>query len=87
MDKTLRDRLEKRARQLGFDSTQAYIRVWATAEVEGRQIDFDEDDWGEPTPEATKRLNRLASEAEHDHKTGKLKSFTSVEDFMADLRL
>lgn len=41
MDKEVRDKLEQRAKALGFDSTQAYIRVWAKAETEGRKLNFD----------------------------------------------
>ena len=40
MDKEVRDGLEKRAKSLGFDSAQAFIRVWAKAEAEGRKLDF-----------------------------------------------
>ena len=85
MDKTMRDRLEKRAHDLGFDSAQAYIRVWAKADIEGRHLNFG-DDWGEPSPEAAGRLNRWAEEAKRDSKAGKLKSYTNVEEFMKDLR-
>ena len=63
MDKTIRDNLEAKAKRLGFDSAQAYIRVWAKAEAEGRNIDFGIDDWGEPSPAAIKRLNKATSEA------------------------
>lgn len=38
MDKKVRDGLEKKAKDLGFDSAQAYIRFWAKAEVEGREF-------------------------------------------------
>jgi len=86
IDKDVRDRLEKRAESLGFDSVQAYIRFWAKAEVEGRKVDLGEDDWGEPSPEAAARLNRLAEDMERDHKAGTLKAFNSVEEFMKDLR-
>ena len=86
MDKDVRDALEAKARSLGFDSAQAYIRVWAKAQAEGRTVNFDEDSWGEPSDEAAARLNRWAEEAESDHKAGKLKPYTSVEEFMKDLR-
>ena len=41
MDKTIRDNLEAKAKKLGFDSAQAYIRVWAKAEAEGRTLSFE----------------------------------------------
>ena len=86
MDKTVRDALETRARELGFDSAQAYIRVWAKALADRRQVSFGEDDWGEPSDEAADRINRWSEEAERDHKAGKLQTFTTVEEFMKDLR-
>lgn len=85
MDRSVRDRLEVKAKRLGFDSAQAYIRVWVKAEVDERTIDFH-DDWGEPTPKAAARLNRIADEAMRLSKAGKLKSFNSIDEFMADLR-
>ncbi len=63
MDKTVRAQLEAKAKRLGFDSAQAYIRVWAKAETEGRNIDYGVDDWGEPSPAAAKRLNKATAEA------------------------
>ncbi|QQS19853.1 hypothetical protein IPL85_00070 [Candidatus Saccharibacteria bacterium] len=63
MDKTVRDVLETKAKRLGFDSAQAYIRVWAKAEAEDRSIDYGIDDWGRPSPTAAKRLNKTTSEA------------------------
>jgi len=85
IDTAVRDGLAKRAEDLGFDSIQAFIRFWAKAEVEGRRVDFGED-WGEPTPEATARLNRIAEEAKRDYKAGKLKEHRTVEELMKDLR-
>jgi hypothetical protein len=63
MDKTVRTQLEAKAKRLGFDSAQAYIRVWAKAEAEGRNIDYGADDWGEPSPAAVTRLNKATDEA------------------------
>lgn len=62
IDKKVREQLETKAKQLGFDSAQAYIRVWAKAEAEGRTLSFG-DDWGQPTPAAAARLNKAAKEA------------------------
>ena len=81
----VRDKLALRASKLGFDSVQAYIRFWAKAEVDGRIVNFGDDDWGEPSPEAAARLNRWAEEAKRDLKAGKLKSFTNAEDALAHL--
>lgn len=83
MDKTIRAKLESKAKRLGFDSAQAYIRVWAKAEAEGRILSFDDDDWGEPSQAAVKRLNKAAEEAKQGKNVSK--PFTSVEDMMAHL--
>lgn len=85
MDETVRKGLEIRARELGFDSAQAYIRVWAKAQAERRPI-YLGDDWGEPSDEAAARLNRWSHELDEEIKAGKSKSFTIVEAFMEDLR-
>jgi hypothetical protein len=81
MDAALRERFAAKAKRLGFDSAQTYIRVWMTAEAEGRTLSFG-DDWGEPTPEAAERLNRLAEEAIAQSNAGELPSFTNVRDMM-----
>ena len=83
MDKTVRDQLETKAKRLGFDSAQAYIRVWAKAEAEDRILSCDDDDWGEPSPVAVKRLNKAAEEAKHGKNVSK--PFYSVEEMMAHL--
>jgi antitoxin component of RelBE/YafQ-DinJ toxin-antitoxin module len=83
IDKTVREQLEAKAKKLGFDSAQAYIRVWAKAEAEGRTLSFG-DDWGEPTPAAAARLNKAAKEATEDKNISK--AFHTTEEFMKDLR-
>jgi hypothetical protein len=86
IDKDIRDRLQKRAESLGFDSVQAYIRFWAKAEVDGRQVDMGEDDWGEPSPAAISRWEKQLKEIEVERKNGTLQSFSTVEEFMKDLK-
>lgn len=84
IDQEVREGLERRARSLGFDSAQAYIRVWAKAEAEGRKLDFD----GKAvvlSPEANARYEKMIAELDAEKKAGKAKEFTSVEDFMKDL--
>lgn len=85
IDKIVRDKLEIRAKKLGFDSAQAYVRFWARAEVEDRHVDFGYDDWGEPSDAAVARLKAASSQAKKDHKAGKLKAYTNTKDFMRDL--
>lgn len=86
MDKQLHAALKQRATALGFDSSQALLRYISKAVVDQRRVDFGQDNWGEPSPAAAARLNRLAEEAKRDSKTGKLESFTTAEEFMRDLR-
>lgn len=84
IDQDVREALERRARSLGFDSAQAYIRVWAKAEADGRKLDFD----GKAvvlSPEANARYEQMIVELDEEKKSGKVKEFTSVEDFMKDL--
>lgn len=83
LDPTTRKKFTAQAKQLGFDSAQAYLRVIIKAAVDGRKIDLDIDDWGEPSETAAARLNKAAEEAE----LGKDLSppFTTVDDFMKDL--
>lgn len=84
IDQEVREGLERRARSLGFDSAQAYIRVWAKAEADGRKLDFD----GKAvilSPEANARYEKMIAELEAEKKAGQVKEFTSVDDFMKDL--
>jgi antitoxin component of RelBE/YafQ-DinJ toxin-antitoxin module len=84
IDQDVRDGLERRARALGFDSAQAYIRVWAKAEADGRKLDFD----GKAvvlSPEANARYEQMIAELDAEKKAGNVKEFHSVKDFMKDL--
>jgi hypothetical protein len=84
IDKNVRDKLQLRATKLGFDSIQAYIRFWAKAETDGRTVSLGDDDWGEPSDAAAKRLNRWAEEAKQGKNVSK--PFHTVEEFMKDLK-
>jgi hypothetical protein len=42
LEPELRKSIEPKARSLGFDSAQAYLRVVIKAEVQGRKLYFDE---------------------------------------------
>ena len=83
LEPTIRKRFTAKAKQLGFDSAQAYLRVIIKATVDGRRIDLDIDEWGEPSDAAANRINKAAEEAKNSiNLTG---PFKSVEDFMKDL--
>jgi antitoxin component of RelBE/YafQ-DinJ toxin-antitoxin module len=84
IDQDVREGLERRAHSLGFDSAQAYIRVWAKAEAEGRKLDFDSKTVV-LSPEANARYEQMITELDEEKKSGKVKEFNSVEDFMKDL--
>ena len=85
IDEAVRDGLERRAKSLGFDSAQAYIRVWAKAEVEGRSLDF-----GAKTitlsPEADKRYADAVAELDLEKQKNSVTTYNTVDKFMKDLR-
>ena len=83
LEPAIRKKFTAKAKQLGFDSAQAYLRVIIKASVDGRRIDFDVDEWGQPSDAAASRLNKAAAEAKKNvHLAG---PFTTAEDFMKDL--
>lgn len=50
------------------------------AAVDGREIDFNVDDWGEPSPEAVARLGKVTDEGKNLSE-----QFETVEDLMKKL--
>lgn len=83
LEPTIRKKFAAQAKQLGFDSAQAYLRVLIKAAVDGRRIDLDVDEWGQPSDEAAARLNRAAEDAKKGIDLSG--PFASVDDFMKDL--
>lgn len=83
IDKKVRDALTARAKSLGFDSLQAYIRVWAKAETEGRQLNFDQGIT--LSPKANTRYEKMVDELESEKADGKITTFTDTESFMKGL--
>ena len=83
LDKDIRDKWERFAQQHGFDSLQAYIRFMAKADVDGRRVNLDMDDWGQPSEVAAARLNKAAEDARKGINISD--PFETVEDFMKDL--
>ncbi len=86
VDPTVRKQLTAKAKQLGFDSAQAYLRVIIKAAVDGRRINLDLDDWGEPSPKAEERINKWTAEAINDSNAGKLPGFTDTKSMMEYLK-
>jgi len=85
IDRKVRDSLERRAHSLGFDSAQAYIRVWAKAEADGRKLDFDSKSIT-LSAKANERYAQIIDDLDVENKSGKTKVFNSVDDFMKDLK-
>ncbi len=83
LESSVRKKFTAKAKQLGFDSAQAYLRVMIKAAVDGRRIDMDVDDWGEPSDAAAARLNSAAEDAKKGINISG--PFNSVEEFMKDL--
>lgn len=83
VDNAVRKKFTARAKQLGFDSAQAYLRVMIKATVDGRRIDLNVDEWSEPSPEAVARLNKAAKDAKADKNLSG--PFRTAEEFMKDL--
>jgi hypothetical protein len=83
LEPTIRKKFTAKAKQLGFDSAQAYLRVIIKAAVDGRRIDLDIDEWGQPSDIAADRLNKAAKEAKKG--VNLAGPFKSVEEFMEDL--
>jgi antitoxin component of RelBE/YafQ-DinJ toxin-antitoxin module len=83
IEPTVRKQFTAKAKSLGFDSAQAYLRVVIKAVVDGRRIDFNLDDWGEPSDEAAERLSRATEDAKKGHNLSG--PFKNVDDFMKDL--
>jgi len=83
LEPTLRKDFTAKAKQLGFDSAQAYLRVIIKAAVDGRRIDLEIDDWGAPSDEAAERLNKAAEEAKRGINVSK--QFDSSEEALNHL--
>jgi len=85
IDESVRIGLEKRAKELGFDSAQAYIRVWAKAETEGRKLDFG-NNATVLSLEAANRYDDMVKDLDVNKRKGNVESFESTSDFLEDLK-
>lgn len=83
LESSVRKKFTAQAKELGFDSAQAYLRVIIKAAVDGRQINLDVDDWGMPNSAAADRINKAAEDAKKSRDLSG--PFSSVEAFMKDL--
>lgn len=86
LDKALRDKVEKHARNQGFSSVQDFTRVMYSAVVQDNlRFSLRNDQLERLSPAAEARYTRQLKEYEQDKKTGKVKSFDNVEDALAYL--
>ena len=84
LNKSLRDRVAKHAHSMGFSSVQDFTRVlYATVVRQKLQLGIEQETL---SPQAAKRYDRMVREHEADRKAGKVKSYTDVEEFLADLK-
>lgn len=86
IEPAVRKQFTAKAKQLGFDSAQAYLRVMIKAIVDGRRIELDVDEWGIPSPEAAARLNEWTAQAITASEAGELPSFTDAKSMMEYLQ-
>lgn len=82
----VRKKFTAKAKELGFDSAQAYLRVIIKATVDGRRIDLDVDEWGDPSPQAAARLNQWTADAIAASEAGELPAFTDAKSMMEYLQ-
>ena len=86
LEPTTRKKFTAKAKQLGFDSAQAYLRVMIKAAIDGRRIELDADEWGQPSPSAVVRLNKWTAEAIAASRAGELPGFTDTKNMMEYLQ-
>lgn len=88
VDETFRRKLGEKADDLGFDSVQAMFRYIGKALIDGRKVDFGEDDW-QPWPEPPKhvleRWERESKDFEKEVAAGNVPSFSNAGDLMKHL--
>lgn len=85
LDKSLRDAVDNHARQLGFSSVQDFTRVMYSTIVRDN-LKFSLSNSEEHiSPVAEARYEKMLLEHLADKKAGKVKTYTDIEDFLADL--
>jgi hypothetical protein len=85
LDKALRDAIDKHARQLGFSSVQDFTRVMYSAVIRDNMQLGLTSEAEHLTPAAEARYAEMLKEHEADKKAGKVRTYTDVDDFLADL--
>ncbi len=83
MDKKLKARSLKRAKDLGFNSLQDLVRVLLSSFADNRRVSFGDE--VEVSIEAARRLDGLADDLDKAVKGGSAYQAESVEELMAHL--
>ena len=85
LDKSLRDAVDKHARQLGFSSVQDFTRVMYSTVISDN-LKFSLSNSEERiSPAAEARYEQMLVEHVADKKASKVKTYTDIDDFLADL--
>lgn len=81
LERTLRDRVEKHARSMGFSSVQDFTRVMFSTVINNNlQFSLTNSDEKKLSPEAEARYMKQLEEFEIDKKAGKMQSFDNPDD-------
>lgn len=80
LNKSLRDKIEKHARSLGFSSVQDFTRVMYSTVLENNMRLSFSDPEERLSPEAEARYMKQLERHEIDRKAGKVQSFDNPED-------
>ena len=86
LDKSLRDKVARHARAQGFSSIQDFTRVMYSTMIRDNLLFHITISDEALSPEAESRYARQLAEHESDRRAGKVKSYDSVENFLADLK-
>lgn len=86
LNKSLRDKIEKHARSLGFSSVQDFTRVMYSTVLENNMRLSFSDPEERLSPETEARYMKQLEQHEIDRKAGNVKTYTNAEDFLADLK-
>ena len=86
LDKALRDKVEKHARDQGFSSIQDFTRVmYSTLVRENMRLSLTNGQAEYLSPAAEARYAKQLEAYERDKKAGKVKSFANPDDALAYL--
>jgi hypothetical protein len=86
LDKSLRDGVEKHAKSMGFSSVQDFTRVmYSTILNNNMQFNLTDNRAEHISPRAEARYMKQLKQHEDSRKAGDVKTYTTIDEFMADL--